>query len=80
MSSQVILRARNILATLPFEINNFSNGGWRVRNETNTGWIIMSVENTRILNPAHDPAVHAPDDPDFPMWLTIFDDYQEAIG
>jgi hypothetical protein len=79
MATTIVLRARNLGSNQPFAINNLANGGWRVRNETNTGWIVMTPENTKVLNPAHDPAVHAVDDPVNPMWLSIFDNYEEEF-
>lgn len=33
-------------------------------------WVLLTVNNTRIRNPEHNPAVHAPDDPVYPKWTT----------
>lgn len=73
MSKTVLLRARNVRSLgNPFRnTNNLQNGGWRVRNATNTGWIVMTAKNTLIRNPEHDPDVHAPDDPNFPLYINI---------
>lgn len=29
-------------------IENFSKGGWKVRNDANTGWILMTPDNTKV--------------------------------
>lgn len=51
--------------------DNLNNGGVRVRYREAGGtyrWITLTVANTRIMNPDHDPSKHAPDDPNFPRW------------
>lgn len=53
--------------------DNLLTGGFLVRSyDKSTGkyfWTRMTSENTRILNPEHDPAKHRPDDPLYPKWL-----------
>lgn len=73
MSKSVLLRARDVRSPNdPFKnTNNLQNGGWRVRDATNTKWIVMTPKNTVIRNPDHDDTVHAPDDPEFPLYINI---------
>lgn len=74
MAKRVILRPRDIRKEAnQFRVSNFADAGWLVRNIENTGWYRMVPENTRIRNPEHDEAVHAPDDPEFPLWLEPFE-------
>lgn len=69
---KILLRARDVNnPNNPFSVNNFPTGGWRVRNNTNTGWIRMTPRNTKIRNPDHDPDTHAPDDPNYPLYLDL---------
>lgn len=73
MASKVILRPRDVRReSNQFHLNNMGDGGWKVRNDQNNGWIRMVPQNTKIKNPNHDPAVHAPDDPNFPLYLEIY--------
>jgi hypothetical protein len=70
MPKAVVLRVRDVKNVLdPFHIKNFHLGGWRVRHENK--WIRMVPENTLIKNPDHDPAVHAPDDTEFPLYTQV---------
>ena len=73
MTKQIILRPRDVRkVSNQFHVNNFHNSGWFVRDPSNTVWVRMTTDNTRIKNPQHDPAVHDPDDPDFPLYLVPY--------
>lgn len=45
-------------------INNFMQGGWRVRSPDGSRWIQMNEHNTRIRNPFYDNT-----DPTSVLWL-----------
>jgi hypothetical protein len=53
---------------------NLGLGGVRVRYKRDDGsfvWVKMSLENTKIANPEHDPNKHAVDDPKYPRWISL---------
>lgn len=74
---KILMRVRNRLAVDQFRIDNFEQGGWKVRNDTNTAWIRMGPTNVRVRNPLHDENTHQPDDENFPLWLEPIDRSQD---
>ena len=55
-------------------LDNLNQNGYRLRVKDGNGiyrWILMTKDNTRVMNHEHDPAKHSPDDPVYPRWTQL---------
>ena len=55
-------------------VNNLAKGGVRVRYQRPDGtkvWIKLTLDNTKVMNPEHNPAIHAANDPRYPRWISL---------
>ena len=55
-------------------VSNLAKGGVRVRYLRPDGtkvWIKLTLDNTKVMNPEHDPSKHAANDPRYPRWISL---------